>query len=231
MDSTVAVELLRVRSDDGAQRSGFNGRGQCHYQRLLLVVLQLLLLVVIVLLVIGVRRKCRYRIVDDDTLMRVVFVLDVEDLHLLLLLLSVHDDGFRGQFQRVVAVLDNDLDDRLGGLNVLGIVLWRAMVLLLLAVVTLVHISSSIRGIVRRLLRFRVVKSRGDPSLEFRLGPAVVRGALLSPITSFGQFAGRGIALVRWRCTAQSYGEQCYYYLDGGVAWERGEERKECSHY
>lgn len=130
--------------------------------------------------------------------MRIVFVLNVEDLDLLLLPLPRQGDGLLWQFQRVVAVLDNDLDDRFRCLDVLGIVLGWSVVLLLLAVVTLVHIpSSAIRGIVRRLLRFRV-KSRGDPSLEFRLSPAVVRGALLSSITSFGQFAAaRGIALVR----------------------------------
>lgn len=92
MDSAVAVEFLRIRSDNGTQCGGLDGRGQGDNQWLLLVVLRQFLFVIVVLLVVGVGRKCSDRIIDDDTFVRVLLVLDVEHLHLLLLLLLAREE-------------------------------------------------------------------------------------------------------------------------------------------
>lgn len=168
MDSTVAVELFRIRPDDRAQGGGLDGRRQRHNQWLLVV--QRLFFVVVILLVVLVGRKCRHWLIDDDTAMRIFLVFHVEDLHLFLLLLPRHLgqlDGLRNG-QRIVAVLDDNLNDRLGRLDVLRIVVVAVLLLRLLAIIALVDVIALSTGWVIGL-GIGVVISGGDSPLQLGL--------------------------------------------------------------
>lgn len=165
---------------------------------MLLVILRQLLLVVVVLLVVGVGRKCRDRIIDDDTFVRVLLVLDVEHLNLLLLLLLARQEDrlwFR-RFQRVIAVLDDDLDDRFRGLQVLGVmmaVMLEGLLLLMVRVISLVQVTATVRRVVRGLLLgIGIVESGSDPSLGWSMA---VDYLALSASIAFAQFAASGVGL------------------------------------
>lgn len=164
---------------------------------MLLVILRQLLLVVVVLLVVGVGRKCRDRIIDDDTFVRVLLVLDVEHLNLLLLLLLARQEDrlwFR-RFQRVIAVLDDDLDDWFRGLQVLGVMMAVMLegLLLLVRVISLVQVTATVRRVVRGLLLgIGIVESGSDPSLGWSMA---VDYLALSASIAFAQFAASGVGL------------------------------------
>lgn len=88
--------------------------------------------------------------------MGIVLVLDVEHLHLLLLLVLAGCEYWLwlGQFQRVVAVLDDDLDDRLRRFDVLRVMvsMLEGLLLLLMGIVALVQVTATVGRVVRVLL-------------------------------------------------------------------------------
>lgn len=111
-DATVAVVLLRVRVDHRPQRRRLERWAGRYDDRLLGRILLLLALVRDGL-------DGRQRIVQHELPVRLVLVvLHVEHLHLLLLALLLRQDGLGVEWQRIVALLDDDLDDRLRRLDV-----------------------------------------------------------------------------------------------------------------
>lgn len=109
-NATVAVIFLRIRIDNCAKRSGLLWRCRSHHDRLLVQRCG------IVLLFFALIRKGFQRrnwSVQHDAILLILMVLDVEYLHLFLLLLLVgkqrHLRVVRGRF---VALLDDNLDDR-----------------------------------------------------------------------------------------------------------------------
>lgn len=115
-DSTVTVVLLGVRVDDGTQRGGLLRWSRSHHDRLLV---QRCGIVLLFFALVRQRLQRRHRRVQNDSVLLVFVILDVKDLHLFLLLLLVGGQRDLGVVRRrIVALLDDDLDDRLWSFQV-----------------------------------------------------------------------------------------------------------------
>lgn len=214
LDAAVAVILFRIRMDDRAQRC----RSQRRRRRLgdvirsgQIVVRQILFVLfvvvgIVVLLVVGGRRQGGHRIVDDKSVVFVLFVLDVEHAHLFLLLLLARQrcDQRLWLRQRFVALLDDDLDDRLGSFQV-----QRLMWLLLMIVgvrLLLVLLMLLLMLLVDLLLLVLIADVIGAVRIEIanvliRIAAAAIKKRIASAaaIIAIIRIDGRVVIVGRWR--------------------------------
>lgn len=119
MDATVAVILLRVGVNDGAQCGGFEWWQWRHW-----ILNNLLLLLLFGLLVVVVVQRGNWRL-QMQLVVLILLVVHIEDMHLLLLLfLLLGHGGLHWLLGKcLIRILDDDLNDGLRCLQILRI--WR----------------------------------------------------------------------------------------------------------